>query len=131
MQYKPIKNLIIGTQVTNISKTAWGRHEKEKIESLMRMGAQYKFSEKVKLSTELEKIIDMNLYAKVGVEYKPSEVFYLRCGMASKPTQSSCGVGIVFKNIKLDWAATYHAVLGWSTCVGVAYEFKKQSPPEK
>ena len=123
LQFKLIKNLTIGTHIYNITRAKFADYTNEKIPTIMRLGLDYKFSEKVFIATEIEKDIDQNAVFKTGLEYHVVEALYIRAGISTNPTLSCFGFGIKLKNFKLDISSTYHSVLGFSPQMGLSYDF--------
>jgi hypothetical protein len=121
---EPIKNLKIGAHIFNPNKAKVAEYGDERIPVIMRLGASYKFSEKVLLSSEVEKDIDYENVFKVGLEYHPVEVLYIRGGIASNPSLSCFGFGLKLKQFIVDMSTQYHQVLGFSPQFSLGYEFK-------
>ncbi len=122
---KPLKNLAIGAHVYNPTRAKLSSYNDERLPTIIRLGADYSFSDKVILAIETEKDIAQKALFKAGMEYKAVKEFYLRIGIATNPTLSSFGFGINLKNLKIDFAANYHQVLGISPQVGLSYIIKK------
>lgn len=125
------EKLAIGVHVFNVNRALL--HEldldsantyKEHIPTVMRVGVQYTFSEKVFAVLETEKDIDHKAIVKVGVEYHITEPFYLRLGVSSHPFQNSFGFGMKFSQLHIDVAASYHSVLGYSPQLSISYHLK-------
>lgn len=121
---KPMKNLIIGAHLFNPTRTKLATYNNEKIPTLMNLGVNYIFSEKVFVAVEIEKDIDHKPSVKVGTEYHPIKEFYLRAGVSSNPSQPAFGFGLDLKNFKLDVSAQFHSVLGFSPQFGLSYRFE-------
>ena len=125
IQAKPIKGLTIGFHIYNPTRTKLVNYDNESIPTIMRLGADYSFSDKVILAIETDKDISQRANFKAGIEYKAVKEFYLRIGITTNPTLSSFGFGLNLKNIKIDFSATYHQVLGFSSQLGLTYSIKK------
>src|SRR4051812_44163939 len=54
---KPLKNLTIGVHIFNLTRTKLADYDDERIPTIMRIGADYKFSDKVFVALETEKDI--------------------------------------------------------------------------
>ncbi|MBI3502335.1 MAG: hypothetical protein HY063_11125 [Bacteroidetes bacterium] len=130
IQAKPLKNLTLGVHVFNLTKAKLASYNDERIPTIMRIGMDYKFSQKVLLAVEAEKDIDTKQMLKAGIEYRPVNVLYVRAGVATNPSLSCFGFGINLKQFKLDISTTYHSALGFSPHVGLIYEFEKSSKNE-
>jgi hypothetical protein len=121
---EPISNLKIGAHVFNPTKAKIAEYGDEHIPVIMRFGVSYKFSEKVLVSSEVEKDIDFDNIFKTGLEYHPMDVLYIRAGIASNPTLSCFGFGLRIKQFIVDMSTQYHDVLGFSPQFSLGYEFK-------
>lgn len=121
---KPLKNLTIGVHVFNLTKAKLVSYNDERIPTIMRLGLNYKFSEKVFLAGETEKDIDKKAIMKAGLEYRPIKELYLRAGIATNPSLSCFGIGVVLKIFRLDLSTTYHSVFGLSPQIGLNYLFE-------
>lgn len=122
---EPLKNFRIGLHVYNLSRAKLAEYADEKIPTIFRLGASYRFSEKLFWSIEEEKDIDQKAVFKSGLEYHVAEVLYLRGGISTNPTLISFGFGLKMGNLMLDMASTYHQVLGFSPAVSLTYQFGK------
>jgi hypothetical protein len=131
VQSKPFSNLTIGAAIKNITQSRIANDANERMPTLMQLGAHYLFSEKFMLIAEVEKIIDKKPSLKVGAEYRPVQVLYLRGGINTYPAMHSFGMGVIAKQLKIDIAANYHWVLGLSTQLGVMYEFKQRDKSQE
>ena len=125
IQAKPIKNLTIGVHLFNPTKTKLASYNDERIPTIMRLGFDYKFSEKVFVAVETEKDIEKKAMVKAGLEYKLIKELYLRAGVSSNPSLSCFGIGINLKQFRLDISSAYHSILGFSQQIGLIYEFEK------
>jgi hypothetical protein len=121
---EPIANLKIGAHIFNPTKEKIAEYGDEHIPVIMRLGASYKFSEKVLLSSEVEKDVDFDNVFKTGLEYHPVEALYIRVGIASNPTLSCFGFGFRLKQFIVDMSTQYHQVLGFSPQFSLGYGFK-------
>lgn len=126
IQAKPIKGLTIGVHLFNPTRAKLSDYNNERLPTIIRLGADYNFSDKVTLAIETEKDIAQKSIFKAGIEYKAVKEFYLRAGIATNPTLSSFGFGLNLKNFKIDVSANYHQVLGFSPLFGLTYVFGKK-----
>ena len=126
IQAKPLKYLTIGAHLFNPTRAKLADYNDERIPTIFRLGADYNFSDKVKLAIETEKDISEKAVFKAGIEYQAMKEFYLRVGINTNPTLSSFGFGINLKNFKIDISANYHQIVGISPQLSLTYVFKKQ-----
>jgi len=127
IQAKALKNLTLGMHIFNFTRSKLINYNDERIPTIMRLGADYKFSDKVFVALETEKDIDKKAMVKAGLEYKPIKELYLRAGISTNPSLSCFGIGLDLKKLKLDLSSTYHSTLGFSPQVGLIYEFEAAS----
>ncbi|MEK6615445.1 MAG: hypothetical protein AABZ32_04945 [Bacteroidota bacterium] len=123
IQAKPIKNLTMGVHIFNPTRTKLASYNDERIPTIMRLGFDYKFSEKVFVALETEKDIEKKGMVKAGLEYKLIKELYLRAGVSTNPSLSCFGIGINLKQFRLDISSAYHSTLGFSPQVGLIYQF--------
>lgn len=119
-----LDNLTLGAHVFNLSRTKLADFDNERIPTIMRVGLDYKFSDKVFLAFETEKDIDQKVIVKTGLEYHILEMLYLRAGVASNPFVYSFGFGLDYKGLRLDIASSVHPVLGYSPQVALSYRIE-------
>ena len=125
IQAKPIKNLTLGVHIFNPTRTKIIDYNDERIPTIMRLGFDYKFSEKVFVAVETEKDIEKKAMVKAGLEYKPIKELYLRAGVSSNPSLSCFGIGVMMKQFRLDISSTYHSTLGFSPQISLIYQFER------
>ena len=128
---KPMKGLTIGAHVFNPTRAKIASYNDERLPTIIRLGADYAFSEKVIVAIETEKDIAQKAEFKAGIEYKAVKEFYLRIGISTDPVLTSFGFGINLKNFKLDLSATYHQTLGISPQLGLSYTVGKAKPKKQ
>ena len=121
---EPLQNLLLGFHVYNPTQAKVTDYADERIPVIMRVGALYKFSEKVLVSVEDEKEIDAGNVVRAGVDYKIADVLYLRGGFATNPALSAFGFGLQFGQFTLDAAASFHQVLGFTPHISLRFEAK-------
>jgi hypothetical protein len=111
--------IILGAHIYNISRAKLtDKNGLEYVPTVIRIGAMYKVSQKVFITTEFQKDIDHPIIFRAGTEYQPNEKFFLRMGIASNPGNYSFGFGYKMKTISFDIAASYHQILGFTPQVG-------------
>jgi hypothetical protein len=116
----------IGLAVFNIGRNKLTESPDDRYSTSMRLGTQYKLSDKTLILAELEKDIEHPLRSKIGIEYLPSETFAFRGGFATQPIELSFGLGwIISKKYSLDFGTQFHQILGWSPNISFKYAFIK------
>jgi hypothetical protein len=127
VQAKPLKGLTLGAHVFNPNHAKLVDYNNERIPTIIRLGANYNFSDKVMIALENEKDISQKSIFKAGIEYKVVKELYLRAGICTNPSLSSYGFGLNLQNLRIDVSASYHQVLGISPQFGLLYQFKSKT----
>ncbi len=118
-------DLMLAASVFNPFRASFSNNIEENLPALLNIGVNYKFSEKVNMSAELEKDINQRPGMKLGLEYLPIEILYLRAGFKTLPQSYTFGVGLQLKQIKIDIASWVHPVLGVSPMLSIQYDLAK------
>ncbi|MDA8714517.1 hypothetical protein N9M27_01440 [Flavobacteriales bacterium] len=126
IQAKVTDNLTIGVHVYNPTKTKLNDYNDERIPSIMRFGMSYQFSDKVLVTSEVEKDLEHKAVFRSGLEYIPGKMLYLRGGIATNPGIIAFGFGLNFDSFKADISSTYHQILGFSPQLSLTYVLGKQ-----
>jgi len=117
--------LSLGVHVYNPTRVKLAEFDNERIPTIMKLGLDYKFSEKVFVAVETEKDMDSGGVVKVGVEYNAIDILYLRGGISTNPTMSSFGFGVKLKDFKLDLSSSFHQTLGLTPAISLIYTGSK------
>lgn len=131
LQAEILENLDIGVHIFNPTRAKILEYqiqdavEIERIPTIMRFGINYAFSEKLFVTLETEKDVYFKPIFKAGLEYHPIDILYLRGGVSSNPVNNSFGFGLDMSHFKLDFAASKHQVLGYTTQISLIYNFEK------
>lgn len=121
---KPTKKIQLGFHLFNPSQTKLNDYQNEIIPVVMNLGMSYQFSDKLRTNLELEKDIEQPYSIKMGLEYTPSEVLYVRAGITTNPTMPTIGFGFNKNNFKIDFSSSFHPALGITPALGMTYQFK-------
>lgn len=101
--------------------------EEQVLPTVLKVGGSYEASEALQIFVELEQDIEFPLRGKVGLEYQPNDVLYLRLGFATGPTLASFGLGLKLGAMQLDFSSSYHQWLGLTPSVGLHYQLPEQN----
>lgn len=121
---EPVKNLLLGFHIYNPTQTKIADYADERIPVTMRIGAAYKFSDKVTVSIENEKQVDASGMFKTGIDYHIAEPLYLRGGISTNPFLNSFGFGLKFGQFIFDAASSFHETLGFTPHISLQYQVK-------
>jgi hypothetical protein len=122
---KPLKNWTIATHVYNLTATPLSMDNRDRINTIFRLGSSYLIADKLLISIEGEASLQYNPCLKAGIEYKPIQLLAIRAGINSYPLSPAFGFGIYYKNLWFDFAGKWHPVLGFSPIASLAYSFGK------
>jgi hypothetical protein len=121
-QYRVGKAVTLAAHVFNPTQTRLAEFDNERIPSAIRFGAQYRFSPKVFVVGEIESTLYTKPSMRAGFEYRPVEALYVRAGLAGNPFNSSFGFGVRWKRLQMDFAGTFHQVLGFTPRFSLTFQ---------
>jgi hypothetical protein len=127
VQARLSKKLAIGMHLYNPNRAKITDYNNEKIPTVMRLGLDYKFSNKVFTTVEAQKDIDHPAQLKVGIEYHIVEQLYLRAGISSNPFLNTFGFGLKLQKFQVDFATSIHSTLGFTPQMSLTYGIKGPS----
>lgn len=130
MLVMPNERITIGAHIYNPTRSKLSDVFDERIPTLLRIGGQYTFSEKVSAMTEIEKDIDLPVNLKTGIEYNPAEEIFIRVGFATLQTSLGFGVGYRWKDLQADVSANWNQNLGYSSAISIAYRIGNRKKQE-
>lgn len=119
---KPIDNFFIGFHVYNPTRVKLNNYNNQRVNTIVRLGVGYSFSEIVTATAEVEESINEKGRFKFGIEYNPVKHFYIRTGVATTPEQFFLGFGYQIKSLVIDIAAATHQSLPMSSQISVKYK---------
>lgn len=130
MQYKPWKVLTIGAHIYNPIPYKVEPVFGERLPTILKFGVGYEPAQKVLIAAEYEQDIYYKPRFKAGVEYRVVKYVSLRAGTQTAPFCGTFGFGVNVVGLKLDAAAAYHPVMGFTPHLALSYSFakKKQKP---
>lgn len=98
----------------------------EKIASVYRGGIGYEASDKFFISAELIKEENKNVGVNAAFQYTLVKQLLIRAGINTVNTQPFIGVGLKFRQFRVDMATAYHPQLGISPAVMLLFDFKQK-----
>jgi hypothetical protein len=99
--------------------------EEEKLASAYKLGLGYDASDNFYVSAEIIKEEDKPVNVVGGVQYHFAKQFFARAGFISETGSGFAGVGLGWKNLRLDPAGNYHPQLGFSPGLLFVVNFKE------
>lgn len=130
VQYQFNDLLSVGAHFYNPIPTDFNSYtdiNEDRLPSLAKIGIGFSPSDKVLFVVETEKNIDKDFIFKAGLEYKLVKQFFLRAGVASNPTYASIGFGLNLGSLRIDFANSFHNVLGYSPHFSIRFVGKNKN----
>jgi hypothetical protein len=103
-----------GVHIFNPVGGKLGKLQDEKLASAYKFGLGYDASDNFFVSAEVIKEEDKPVNVIGGVQYQLAKQFFVRGGFMSESSTAFAGVGVGFKNLRIDVAGSYHPQLGFS-----------------
>ncbi len=123
IQYKPADNIEIGAHVFNPTRSKISPYDMDTIETAFSLGAGYRPFDRFFMAFETQKILDMELSLKGGLEYEIYENLFIRTGLSTAPFRSTFGLGYMIKKISVDVAFTHSEILGFTPHFSIQIRF--------
>lgn len=114
-----------GIHVYNPVGGKLGKEQNEKLASAYKFGLGYEASENFTVSAEIVKEEDRNVNVTGGVQYQFMKQLFARVGFISDTGSGFAGIGLGWKNYRLDVSGSYHPQLGFSPGLLFLVNFKK------
>ena len=113
-----------GIHVYNPVGGKLGKSSDERLASVYKFGLGYDASENFFVSVETIKEENKPLNVIGGVQYQFEKQFFVRAGFVSETGSGFGGIGVSWKNIRLDISGNYHPQLGFSPGLSLIANFK-------
>jgi len=120
---KASPKLTLGAHIYNPLSVKYAGYNNEKTPVILRLGASYVLSDKIRLLAETEKGLYSDPTLNAGIEYTAAKWIVLRGGLSSGPSTVSFGGGFIFGNFTIDVSSSYHTILGYSPQFSLSYRF--------
>ncbi|GAA4372845.1 hypothetical protein [Hymenobacter koreensis] len=113
------QKLTFGVYLYNLNQAKLAEYQDERVPTVLRAGLGFRPSAKVMLVAETEKDIDRDADFRAGLEYQLIDAFTVRAGVATLSEQVTAGFGLRFGQLRVDYGAQLHNVLGLSQHLNV------------
>ena len=119
------EKLNAGIHINNPVGGKFGKDQQEKLPSVYTIGFGYDASEKFFLSAGIEKEEDQPVNVNAGMQYRFIPQLLARLGVSTATSTGWMGVGLSWKQFRMDVTAAYHPQLGISPGLLLLFNFKK------
>lgn len=126
MMIMPNDKITFGAHLYNPTRAKLADFDNERIPTNLSIGGNYKFSEKVRLLTEIEKGLDLPMNIMAGIEYAPIDRLFLRTGLSTLAGSFAFGLGYQWNNIVIDISNQWNQNLGFGATASIGYTFGKR-----
>ncbi len=117
---KPVEWMSLGIKAANVNRPTIGQGGEELYQSLS-FGAAVQPLDRLIFSFQLHAQRDWPCQVRIGQEYIYRNLLAIRAGFNDRPNMTSLGFGVIYKNLRFDYAVRTHADLGLSHCISVNY----------
>jgi hypothetical protein len=118
-----LPELSFGTHIYNLTLSEISSETGEKVPTIVRIGVLYQPIEKLLISTEVFKDIDLDANFKAGLEYEVIEMVKIRTGINTEPFSSFFGLGWENRQLGVDYSLRNDTDLGFGHHVSLLYKF--------
>ncbi len=106
------EELSIGAYVTNLTQSSLPTQDGDRLPTQLVIGIGIKPSEKVILSTEIQKEVDFKPTWRAGLEYSFYQNVFFRTGYHFTPQKAFFGLGFKKGKLKIDYAIQFNPLIG-------------------
>jgi hypothetical protein len=122
----PTEKLTAGFHVYNPVGGGFEKNTNEKLASLYNAGFGYEASSQVFVSAEIIKEENKPVNVNAGIQYIFAGQFFARAGIITESTSPYGGLGLHWKEFRVDATVSHHPQLGFTPGFLIIYEFKKK-----
>jgi hypothetical protein len=115
------KQLSIGAYITNLTQASLPTRDGDRLPTKLTLGLGITPSEKIFITTEIEKDLDYKPTWRTGLEYSIYKSVFVRTGFQFNPSNAFFGLGYKKKNLKVDYAVRFTSLLGTTHQASAAY----------
>jgi hypothetical protein len=120
-------SFFIGAHIQNVNQPLLSDSNQERLSTSLTLGVAYTPTEKIWLTSEIQKQLEVSPTYKVGMEYRPEKKFVARTGINLNPNKLFFGIGLLSTRLTIDYAYEY-SMTGLGSChqASLVYPFKKK-----
>jgi len=106
--------IAVGAYIVNINQPRLSTVDSERLPTKLVAGVSFKPDQKILLVSEIEKDLSFNATFKAGAEYQLHNRLHFRTGFNLQPNAVFFGMGLVAKNLKIDYALQHNNALSFA-----------------
>jgi hypothetical protein len=120
------QQISVGAYITNLTQSKLISTDGERLPTKLVAGLGFRPSEKIFLTTEIEKDLDYQATWRSGLEYALYKKVFFRTGFNMNPNAAYFGLGAQKKNLKIDYAIKFNQLTGAAHQASAIYLFSKR-----
>jgi hypothetical protein len=117
-------HLFVGAHITNINPPRLSSSPDETLPTIVTMGIAFKPSDKLFITSELEKDLELDLKWKTGFEYSINKKFVARTGYIIEPQAAFFGIGFQPKKFQVHYTAQIYNAIGLRHQASITWQIK-------
>lgn len=125
MMLHPSEKINIGMRVSNPMGGKFGKNANEKLATVCILGIGYEASQEVFVSFELNKEESRPLDVTAALQYILAKQFFAQIGIESASASPYAGIGLSWKDFRVDISTSYHPDLGFSPALLLIFKLEK------
>lgn len=128
LQTFPFKNMRLGFSIHNVTFSCFKTETINlRLPVIFRLGIGYRIAQKVLLTAETHKALDLPFAYCIGIDYQVIKQLALRTGMfICEDITPSLGLGLCFKKFRIDVGVQYHFGTGLNIAAGLIYLWNEE-----
>ncbi|MEM7369052.1 MAG: hypothetical protein AAF587_10675 [Bacteroidota bacterium] len=116
--------LSLGVSAFNVNRATFlTQGRREILPSHLTAGLAYQPTDKVLVVVDVQKALEFPVSFRGGIEYQLHEILYARIGVSTEPLTLTGGLGVNWKQIKVDFSSSYTERLGYTPHISLSYGF--------
>lgn len=123
IQYQLNETITLGAHIANPSGSRFNDAISALVPVVIDFGTACKLSDKLLITSEIEKTLNSEMSFRLGTEYNIAEWLALRGGISTNPMRQYFGFGVGHEKFRFDAATYTQYYLGFVPQVGLSYEF--------
>ncbi|PLW92994.1 MAG: hypothetical protein C0592_07915 [Marinilabiliales bacterium] len=125
-EYKLNDKIRLGTQIFNPAEVELSAYGNEKIPPSIAAGCALTLTEDAVFMVDIVKEMYRPAALRTGFSYLVMNTLAIRGGVQTAPFSISGGAGLHLKNFEVDFATSYHQILGVSPSISLMFHLNKQ-----
>ena len=119
--YDATSKLRFGLFIFNPTQSNYSSFSSDKIPTYGRIGVEYDISDRLKILFEAQQQLHEQILFRGGIRFDMNGLLSLSAGASDNPVYITMGIGLRLNKFKLDYAASFHEILGYAPHLGISF----------